>query len=114
MQTAVQQPYATPYVPSSQGPSIWIRFFIWCENQEEFRFLWLGIAVAGHACFLTPLTLFIIIFTGNSLFLWAFAIAAMGIALVTNLAALPTKITIPTFLFSIFIDLALIVISLSI
>lgn len=113
MQTAVQQPYASSYSQSLQGPSIWIRFFTWCKNQEEFRFLWLGIAVAGHACFLTPLTLFIIMFTGNSLFLWGFAMAAMGIALVTNLAALPTKITIPTFFFSVLIDITLIVISLS-
>jgi hypothetical protein len=42
------------------------------------------------------------------------AIIAMGMALVTNLAALPTKITIPVFLLSIIIDIAIVVASLSI
>jgi hypothetical protein len=33
---------------------------------------------------------------------------AMGIALVTNLAAMPTKVTIPAFLFSVLIDITVI------
>jgi hypothetical protein len=41
--------------------------------------------------------------------LWAFVIAAMTMSLVTNLAALPTKITIPVFFFSLMIDVAVII-----
>ncbi|MBO9573758.1 MAG: hypothetical protein J7497_16350 [Chitinophagaceae bacterium] len=28
--------------------SIFSRFIAWCENQQENRFLWLGIALAGQ------------------------------------------------------------------
>jgi hypothetical protein len=45
---------------------------------------------------------------GNSPLLWAFAIAAMTMCVVTNLAALPTKITIPVFFLSVLIDVLLI------
>jgi hypothetical protein len=46
---------------------------------------------------------------GNLPIFWPFAIAAIAMSLVVNLAALPTKITIPVFLFSILIDLVVIV-----
>ena len=68
----------------------------------------MGLALAAHACFLTPLTLFVVMYTGNSILLFGFAIAAMAMALITNLAALPTKITIPTFLLSVVLDVAII------
>ena len=113
MQTVLQQSYAQPYPGSIQKPSIWARFITWCENQEESRFLWLGIAVASHACFVTPLALFVVMYTGNSIMLFGFAIAAMAMVLITNLAALPTKITIPTFLLSIILDVAIVIASLS-
>ena len=48
-------------------------------------------------------------FTGNNLYLFVVAIAAMGMTLVTNLAALPTKITIPLFILSLLIDLGIII-----
>ena len=111
MQTVLQQTYARPYSQQLEKSSTWAQFITWCESQQESRFLWLGIGVAAHACFLTPLTVAIIMLTGNSMFFWAFAIAAMAMTLVTNLAALPTKITIPVFFFSILLDAALIVLS---
>ena len=114
MQTVLQQSYARPYNETIQKSSIWARFIAWCKNQEENRFLWLGIVLVFHACFITPLTLFVVMYTGNSIVFFAFAIAAMAMVLVTNLAALPTKITIPTFLLSIILDLAIIVASLSV
>ena len=43
---------------------------------------------------------------------WGMAIGAMAIALVANLAAMPTKITIPVFFFSVLIDIVVIVINL--
>ena len=113
MQTIVQQSYAPSFTRAINKPSRWTRFIAWCNNQEEDRFLWLGVALASHACFITPLTVAIIMLTGNSMVLWSFAIAAMGLALVTNLAALSTKITIPTFFFTILLDLAIIAASLS-
>jgi len=113
MQTVLQQSYARPYTQTAQKTSIWTRFINWCKNQEESRFLWLGIALASHACLITPLTLFVVMYTGNSIILFSFAIAAMGMALITNLAALPTKITIPTFFLSIILDVAILIASIS-
>jgi hypothetical protein len=48
-------------------------------------------------------------FTGNNLYLFVLATAAMGMTLVTNLAALPTKITLPVFVLSILIDLGIVI-----
>ena len=113
MQTVLQQSYARPYTQTAQKTSLGTRFITWCKNQEESRFLWLGIALASHACFITPLTLFVVMYTGNNIVFFAFAIAAMAMALITNLAALPTKITIPTFFLSIILDVAILIASVS-
>src|SRR5437764_428862 len=67
------------------------RFFKWAATQEENRLLWLGIALAGHGCILTPLTVFAVILAGTNIALFLTAIVAMTMALVTNLAAMPTK-----------------------
>jgi hypothetical protein len=88
--------------------SIFTRFFNWCEAQQESRLLWLGIALAAHGCIITPFTVFAVIIAGTNLTLFMLAIISMGIALVTNLAALPTKITIPALLFSFILDIGII------
>ena len=75
--------------------------------------LWLAIAVAGHGCVITIITLFAILFTGNHFIYWPFAIAAMGATLIVNLAALPTKITIPVFFISILVDVVIIALCLT-
>lgn len=86
--------------------SIVTRFFNWCAGQEKNRFGWLGAALAIHGCALTPITLFAIILSGNFIGFWVVALVAMGMTLVTNLAAMPTKITIPVFLLSVLMDLS--------
>lgn len=113
MQTVLHQSYARPYTQAANKTSIWTRFITWCKDQQESRLLWLGIALAVHASLMTPLTLFVVMFTGNNILFLAFAIAAIGMALISNLAALPTKITIPTFFLSIILDVAIIIASLS-
>jgi hypothetical protein len=74
--------------------------------------MWLATGLAGHGCFITPVTLMAIMLSGNSMFLWALVISSMGIAVVTNLAALSIKITIPVLLLSVLIDLGVIVSSI--
>src|SRR5688572_23728818 len=93
---------------TSTSTSVFTRFMNWCNGQQEDRLLWLGIALAGHGCVITPLTIMAVLLAGTNLFLFVLALVAMGMALVTNLAALPTKITIPVFVLSILIDLAII------
>ncbi|HYH14167.1 MAG TPA: hypothetical protein VD794_03040 [Flavisolibacter sp.] len=108
MATTIQQTIATTYTGTSSNTSIFSRFINWCEGQQKNRFIWLAVALFGHGCALTPLTLFAVILSGNLLFFWIMAIIAMMSALVTNLAAMPTKYTIPAFLFSIVMDLVII------
>jgi hypothetical protein len=91
------------------GTSIFTGFINWCKGQQENRLIWLGVAVAGHGCVITPLTVFAVTMAGNSLVLFMLAIFAMAISLVTNLAALPTKITIPAFALSILIDIGILI-----
>lgn len=76
----------------------------WSQSQEQYRFGWLAAIVGGHGCVITPLTLFFVMIAGNQPIAWAFTMGAMAISLIANLAALPTKITIPVFFLSVLID----------
>ena len=107
--TTFNQSIARNYTESVSKTSAFKTFINWCSEQQEQRLLWLGIVLAGHGCILTPLTIFAVVLAGTNLVLFITAIVAMGIALVTNLAALPTKITIPAFIFSVVLDIAIVI-----
>ena len=106
----MQQYFTSIPLKGTTKKTIVHRFFDWCKTQENNRVLWLAIIIAGHGCFLTPLTVMFVMLAGNSMLLWSLAMAAMAMSLVTNLAALPAKITIPVFLSSLVIDLTIITI----
>lgn len=108
MATTIQQTITTSYTGTLSKTSAFSRFISWCEGQQKNHFIWLALALVGHGCVLTPITLFAIILSGNFIFFWMMAIIAMMSALVTNLSAMPTKYTIPVFLFSIVMDLVII------
>jgi len=95
-----------------QRQSALSRFFSWADAQQESRFIWLGVALTSHASLFTPLTVMAILLTSNSFPLLMVALGAMGLALVTNLAALPTKITIPAFFLSIIIDITVLLLTI--
>jgi hypothetical protein len=100
---SISSSYREPYA----HVSLWNRFINWCAEQEERRFLWLGLAIVGHGCVITILTLFGIMFSGNNLTFWLLVMSVMVACLVVNLAALPTKITIPVFFISVLIDVTI-------
>ena len=106
METTLQQTVNTTYNEVSVQPKLWTRFLNYCKGQEHNRLLWLGAILAAHGCILTPLTVMVTLFAGPNFFLFMLSIVAMAIALVTNLAAMPTKITIPAFALSVVIDIA--------
>jgi hypothetical protein len=110
--TSMQHTIATNYSQTISRPSVITNFMNWCVAQQPNRLLWLGIALTAHGCILTPVTIMAVMLAGTNLTLFIVAMTAMGMALVTNLAALPTKITIPVFFLSILVDLALIIASL--
>ena len=100
--------YNSSFELVNKKQSLVSKFISWCEGQENYRLGWLGLILAVHGCVITPITIFAIVMSGNNIALWGIAMGAMGMSLVTNLAALPTKITIPVFFLSVLIDLAII------
>jgi hypothetical protein len=110
MNTYIQQAIDSTYQGVERQASVFSRFITWCKSQEKYRFGWVAAIIAGHGCVITPITLFAIILSGNSILFWAVALGAMTAALVANLAAMPTKITIPIFFLTILIDLTIIAI----
>jgi len=89
--------------------SLWRKFIDWCNSQEKYRLGWLAAAITLHGCVLTIFTMFAVVLAGNHFIFWPFIIGGMGITLVVNLAAMPTKITIPVFFFSVLVDLLIII-----
>ncbi len=104
----IQHTFSPAYERAEKKESIITRFFNWCGSQEESRFGWLATIVTGHGCIITPITLFFVMIAGNNFVFWGMVIGAMAMALIVNLAALPTKITIPVFFLSVLIDLVVI------
>ena len=107
METTVKHLYAYP-MHTAKVP-VWKKFINWCDRQEKYRLGWLAAALTLHGCVLTIITMFAVILAGNHFIFWPFIIGAMGITLITNLAAMPTKITIPVFFFSVLVDLVIII-----
>lgn len=112
MQTITQRSFQPSYQKSSTATPLWNRFIKWADGQEEHRFGWTAAILAGHGCIMTVLTTMAIVFTGNEFIFWPFAIGAMAMCLISNLAAMPTRITIPVFFFSLLIDVTIIAVCL--
>ncbi len=112
MQTLQQSLHPAFLVSKTKKQSLSTRFLNWANEQEPLRYGWLGVILAVHGCFLTPATVFVVLYSGNNIWMIVTAVTVMTMSLVTNLAAMPTKITIPVFFAGIIIDLAIIAISL--
>ena len=112
MHTTLEQSINPTFTETYSGNNLWSKFMNFCKGQEQNRLLWLGIALAGHGCIITPLTVMAVLLAGTNFYLFIAAIVAMGMSLVTNLAAMPTRITIPVFILSILIDVAIVIASI--
>lgn len=109
MISITNQTISTAYESMVKKPSLYSKFMNWCDGQNENKLLWTGIILAGHGSVITPLTVMAVLLAGTNLYLFILAIIAIGVALVTNLAALPTKITIPVFILSLMVDVIIII-----
>ena len=103
----------TNNITRTSSPTLFSKFITWCSGQEKNRLGWLGAILVIHGCVLTPITLFAVVLTGTNFALYIATLVAMGIAVVTNLAAMPTKVTIPVFFLSVLIEVAVIILALS-
>lgn len=113
MATTLNHTIATSYTSTASQISLFARFINWCEAQQFNRVLWIGIALMAHGSIFAPLTAMVVLTTVNSLPLLMLTIASMVMALVVNLAAQPTKVTIPVFFLSILIDIGIVIASLA-
>jgi hypothetical protein len=82
----------------------WTRFMNFAKDQERNRFGWLAAGITLQGCVLAPLTLFAIISNGNPFILWIPCIATLAVTEIVNLAAMPTRITIPVLFSGIIIN----------
>lgn len=96
------------YAKPAAHPSVIHRFAAWCNAQQSNRLLWMGAILALHGCVLTPAAMLLTLMGSGSGYLFIGVIIAMAMNLIPNLAALPTKITIPVFMLSVLIDVLVI------
>jgi hypothetical protein len=75
--------------------------------------MWIGIGLAVQGCALAPISLYFVSLVGINLVLFCIVLTAMAMVVVTNLAALPTRITIPVLAASVIIDIGVIIASLA-
>jgi hypothetical protein len=87
--------------------NLFTKFLNWCENQEEMRIFWQGFGLILHGCFLTPLDFLSVVYSVAIFFLLVSVMFSMAAVLIVNLAALPTKITLPVLALSILTDIAI-------
>ena len=107
--TIYQQSLQANYTERIHKTSLITLFMEWCKEQQPDRLMWLGFAISAHGCVLTPLTIMAVFTAGGNLVMFMMALVAMTMVLVTNLAALPTKITIPVFILSFMVDLVIVI-----
>ena len=100
---------ATPAVQSRI--SAWQKFIAYCESQQHNRLMWVALGIACQGCVMVPITLMCIIINGNNFNLWVSTLIAFVIVEISNLAAMPTKYTIPAFYLALLIEVATISIS---
>jgi hypothetical protein len=114
MNTITYLPAASPKLEKAiSGKNIIHRFIGWCDTQEPRRLMWTGIILPAQACIFAPLTFIVAMFAGIHFALFIPVIAVLVITFISNLAALPTKITIPVFISGILIDITIMIVALT-
>jgi len=108
MSTVINQSLSHPITEKIEDARIAGRFLNWCEAQEESRLLWTGLGLVGHGCVITPLTFLTVAASGANTLLMLITMLSMVAVLIVNLAALPTRITIPVILLTIVVDLLIV------
>jgi hypothetical protein len=100
------------YHLTEKRPAVFSRFMSWAANEDEERHIgWVGITVTTMTAIFFPLTMALILMNGAVFGLIVAAMVSLVLVVVTNLAAMPTKFTIPFYLLGILIDVTVIALS---
>lgn len=111
MNTITYQAGFSDYSIQSKHKNALYRFGSWLESQEKNRLAWVGISITVMSAVFLPVTMAAILFNGAIFKLIIGAMFAFALVVITNLAALPAKYTIPAFLLGGLIDIGLIIAS---
>jgi len=87
------------------------RYLSWVKNQEKNHIAWLGISITAMSAVFFPITMSAILFNGADFKLIIGAMISLSLVVITNLATLPTKYTIPALALGVLMDIALIIAS---
>ncbi|HEX4851515.1 MAG TPA: hypothetical protein VFV08_11945 [Puia sp.] len=100
------------YQEARPKTSIFSKMIKWAERQDKINHVsWVGISVMVMAGVLFPVTMTVVLLNGAAFSLIMTSMVALVLVVVSNLAALPTKYTIPFLLLGTLIDLGAIVCS---
>ena len=111
--TILTEQSATGYTAPAKRRSFISTFFQWSAGQEaEHHIAWTGVSLLTTTAVLFPLTMASVLLNGAAFPLIITAMAALVLVVVLNLAAMPTRYTIPAFALAILIDVAVIITSI--
>ena len=91
--------------------SVFVRILSWAKDEEKNRIAWLGISITIMTAVFFPITMVSILLHGASFTLIIGSMFSLILVVVPNLAALPTRYTIPAFFTGIVIDIFIIIAS---
>jgi|HubBroStandDraft_6_1064221.scaffolds.fasta_scaffold1282142_1 hypothetical protein len=91
----------------------WFKLFSEWANQEDIdhHIAWVGGTVTSMAAVFFPLTMTSILLNGAAFGLIIAAMTSLTLVVITNLAAMPVKYTIPIFCLAVITDMAIVVAS---
>ena len=110
--TVSQQDSGYQYHLANKKQGIIASFLSWAEKQDEKNHIaWVGASVTAMSAVFFPLTMSVILLNGAVFGLIIIAMTALALVVITNLASLPTKYTIPFFFLGLLIDAGVIIAS---
>ena len=98
-------------INKSKNRNLVQKFKEFCVRQNENRLGWTAVIIAAQVFLLVPITLIAIAWNGDRFVLWIPVIVSSFVTAVSNLAAMPTTITIPIFCTSVLINVGVIMLS---
>ncbi|HEY8733389.1 MAG TPA: hypothetical protein VIL90_02410 [Puia sp.] len=112
MNTIILNPGYANLTLNKKSKSIFlVRFLNWSKEEEKNRIAWVGISITIMTAIFFPVTMVAILLHGASFKLIIIAMFSLILVVIPNLAALPTRITIPAFSIGMLLDILLVIAS---
>ena len=107
---SVTRAIANNHSTTTAHDNVFTRFYNWTVRQEERRFMWLAFTFILQIGLALPCALLSVVYLGGNNFnLWLLACIVNVPSLALNLAAQPTKVTLPLLFLAWLVDAGIIV-----